>query len=68
MLVDVRRAVFDTVFRNGSTAELLDFADDFSSDLTRIVCENQLLLSDLFDLMRHDDYTYSTASTFAPTR
>jgi putative nucleotidyltransferase with HDIG domain len=59
VFIDVQRAVFDAVFHEGSTDEVLTFADSFSDNLATMVCDSDAMLSELFRLMRHDDGTYT---------
>jgi HD-GYP domain-containing protein (c-di-GMP phosphodiesterase class II) len=59
LLTDVNRAVFNAVFEKGTTDELLDFTRDFAGCLTDVICTERVILADLFQLMEHDDYTYT---------
>lgn len=59
LLREVNEAAFDAAFRSAEPDRAIDFANDFGDMLTGIACDPDLLASDLFALMQHDDGTYS---------
>jgi HD-GYP domain-containing protein (c-di-GMP phosphodiesterase class II) len=59
MVRDISRAVFEATFKAGSVNEMLGLTNDLGSQLAETVCANDLVLSDLFHLMEHDNYTYT---------
>lgn len=59
LLREVNKAVFDAAIRSPKPDRVVEFASEFGAMLAGIVCDPDLLASDLFSLMQHDDGTYS---------
>jgi len=59
VLKAANRAVFDSVFRVANPGQMIGFADEVSKQLTEIICNQDVVLSELFALMDHDYFTYT---------
>jgi len=59
VLKAANRAVFETVFRADNTSRMIEYADETGKQITEIVCNQDLVVSDLLSLMDHDYYTYT---------
>jgi HD-GYP domain-containing protein (c-di-GMP phosphodiesterase class II) len=53
------RAVFETALRSGNVDRMVGFAGEFGEQMTDLVCDQGLVLTDLLPLMAHDYYTYT---------
>ncbi len=58
-LKEANRAVFEDTYRNGSVQEMVEFTGGFASQMIDIVCNQDLIVGDLYSLMDHDYQTYS---------
>ncbi len=56
------RAIFQLAFRSRKPDMLVKFAAEYGDELTTVVCDENLVLSDLLPLMTHDYYTYTHAT------
>ena len=59
VLRTANRAVFQTTFRSGNMDRMVEFATEFGQQVTDLVCDQGLVLSNLLPLMAHDYYTYT---------
>ncbi len=59
VLRKANRAVFESAIRHENLDHMVALADDFGQHLTDVICDGELILSDLFSLMDHDYYTYT---------
>lgn len=62
ILRQLTRSVFDSALRGRNLNCLVQFATTHSFHLADIICDRDLVLSDLFSLMDHDYYTYTHAT------
>ncbi|MHC4398756.1 MAG: HD-GYP domain-containing protein [Planctomycetota bacterium] len=53
------RAVFQAVFRRGNIDEMVELAEEIGHQMVDLVCDQNLVLSNLLPLMAHDYYTYT---------
>jgi HD-GYP domain-containing protein (c-di-GMP phosphodiesterase class II) len=58
-LSETGRGMLDEVFRAGSTQKAVEAANDISGYMTELLARNQMLVSDLLEVLRHDYYTYT---------
>lgn len=58
-LRNLNEAVFDQVFRGGKLDDLVQFTDGFGSQLSELVCRQDLIVEDLFAIMEYDNGTYT---------
>lgn len=56
------RAIFQLAFHSRKPDMLVKFAAEYGDELTAVVCDENLVLSDLLPLMTHDYYTYTHAT------
>jgi len=59
VLRTANRAVFQTAFRSHNVDRMVGFAGEFGRQMTDLVCDQGLVLSNLLPLMTHDYYTYT---------
>ena len=59
VLLKVTRTAFDSAFKSISPDNLVKFADEFSTNMVDIICNDELQVFDLICLMQHDRYTYT---------
>ena len=65
VLRDINEAVFEAVFRAGELEDMRQIAEDFGRPLASILGGNDLMLQELFSLMRHDTGTYAHSVSVA---
>ena len=61
LLREATRALFETVMRHGDLDSIVGFTAEFGSQVTKIVCYDDLTLPELLSLVEHDYYTYTHA-------
>ena len=59
VLLTVTRTAFDSAFKSISPDNMVKFADEFSTHMVDIVCNDEVQVFDLICLMQHDHYTYT---------
>ncbi len=59
VLLNVTRTAFDSAFKSISPDGLVKFADEFSTHMVDIICNDEVQVFDLICLMQHDRYTYT---------
>ena len=59
VLLRVTHAAFDSAFKSISPDSMVEFAQEFSTHMVDIVCNDEALVFDLICLMQHDRYTYT---------
>lgn len=59
VLTRATRSAFNAAFRAISPKHLVDFAEQFGTHMSDIICSGDLQPSDLLALMQHDYYTYT---------
>jgi len=65
---EVYRMAFETAFQGDTLQPMLEFSQEFGGDLTQTICDDDTLMSDLYELMEHDGGTYThcvNVSTYA---
>jgi HD-GYP domain-containing protein (c-di-GMP phosphodiesterase class II) len=59
LLREISRASFEAAFHSGEVDQVVGFVQELGPQLTEVLSDNDLLLTELFSLMDHDDCTYS---------
>jgi len=59
VLTTATRSAFTAAFRSISPDHMVQFADEFSTHMTEIICGGEISVFDLISLMQHDRYTYT---------
>lgn len=59
VLKKANRAIFESAFRSGLPERMVQFAGEFGSQVTDVVCRHDTVLLSLFEVMDHDYYTYT---------
>lgn len=59
LLREISRASFEAAYHSGEIDQVVGFVEEFGPQLTDVLADKDLVLSDLFSLMDHDDCTYS---------
>ncbi|NQU24259.1 MAG: HD domain-containing protein [Candidatus Nealsonbacteria bacterium] len=56
---EVYRVVFDEAFRADTLDPMIEFTEEIGAELAEAICDNEIVLGDLFSLMEHDTGTYT---------
>ena len=59
LLREISRALFEAAYHSDDVGQVVDFVAELAPELTTVLTDNDLVLTDLFALMNHDDCTYS---------
>ncbi len=59
LLREISRASFEAAYHSGDMDDVVGFVEELGPQLTGVLSDSDLVLSDLFTLMDHDDCTYS---------
>lgn len=59
LLREISRASFDAAYHSGEIDQVVGFVEELGPQLTDVLSDRDVLLSELFSLMDHDDCTYS---------
>ncbi len=62
LLRNVSRTAFETAFRSGNAERAVMVADEFAGQMTDLICDQDVLVSELFSLVEHDYYTFTHAT------
>ncbi len=65
LLSGTARSVFESALRGDSVAGMVRTAEQFGAQLADALCDRQLLMRELFDLMLHDYYTFTHSANVA---
>jgi len=63
VLRTANREVFQTAFRSGNMDRMVGFASEFGQQMSDLVCNQRLVLSNLLPSMAHDYSTYTHVTT-----
>ena len=59
LLREISRASFEAVYHSGEVGQVVEFVEELGPQLTDVLSDKDLLVTELFSLMDHDDDTYS---------
>ena len=59
ILREISRASFEAAYHSGEVAQVVGFVDELGPQLTDVLSDKDLMLTELLSLMDHDDRTYS---------
>ncbi len=59
LLRELSRASFDAAYHSGDVDQVVELVEELGPQMTDVLSDSDLVLSDLFALMDHDDCTYS---------
>lgn len=59
LIRDISQASFEAAYRNSEVDQMVDLVRELGPQLTDVLSDNDLILSELFSLMHHDDCTYT---------
>jgi HD-GYP domain-containing protein (c-di-GMP phosphodiesterase class II) len=59
LLQEISRASFEAAYHSGDIHQVVNFVGELAPQLTEVLCDSKLVLTDLHALMSHDDCTYT---------
>ncbi|MFZ5830306.1 MAG: HD-GYP domain-containing protein [Planctomycetota bacterium] len=58
-LYESRQQDFEEAYRSEENTQIINFADEFGEELLDAVCNEHVVMDELFELMKYDDTTYT---------